>query len=100
MTTKDDKVDFSETLFLPKTSFSMRAGLPEQEPKILQQWKQKEIYKKLRETSKSRTKFVLHDGPPYANGHLHMGHALNKVLKDARPRQLFCSWVGLPWTAN
>ena len=82
MTTKDDKVDFSETLFLPKTSFSMRAGLPEQEPKILQQWKQKEIYKKLRETSKSRTKFVLHDGPPYANGHLHMGHALNKILKD------------------
>ena len=82
MNTKNDKIDFSETLFLPKTSFAMRAGLPEQEPKILDGWSKDNIYEKLREKSKSRKKFVLHDGPPYANGHLHMGHALNKILKD------------------
>ena len=82
MTAKDEKVDFSQTLFLPSTSFAMRAGLPEQEPKLLNQWDKKEIYKNLRNKSESREKFVLHDGPPYANGHLHIGHALNKILKD------------------
>ncbi len=82
MTSKKEKVDFSETLFLPKTNFAMRAGLPEQEPKILNEWSEKNIYKVLREESKKLKKFILHDGPPYANGHLHMGHALNKILKD------------------
>ena len=82
MTAKDEKLDFSETLFLPKTSFAMRAGLPEQEPTILSQWSKKNIYKSLRDSSKDKKKFVLHDGPPYANGHLHIGHALNKILKD------------------
>ena len=82
MTAKDENIDFSESLFLPKTDFAMRAGLPEQEPKILQQWSEKEIYKNLRSNSKSKEKFILHDGPPYANGHLHIGHALNKILKD------------------
>ena len=82
MTAKDDKIDFSETLFLPKTTFAMRAGLPEQEPSILEDWDKNNLYHKLRNNSKDRKKFVLHDGPPYANGHLHMGHALNKVLKD------------------
>jgi len=82
MTSKNEKVDFSETLFLPKTNFAMRAGLPEQEPKILNEWSEKNIYKALREESKQLKKFILHDGPPYANGHLHMGHALNKILKD------------------
>ena len=82
MTTKEDSADFSESLFLPKTDFAMRAGLPEQEPKILEQWSEKEIYKNLRIKSKGKEKFVLHDGPPYANGHLHIGHALNKILKD------------------
>ena len=82
MTSKNEKVDFSETLFLPKTNFAMRAGLPEQEPKILNEWSEKNIYKVLREESKQLKKFILHDGPPYANGHLHMGHALNKILKD------------------
>jgi len=82
MTAKDEKLDFSETLFLPKTSFAMRAGLPDQEPTILSQWSQKNIYKSLRDQSKGKPKFVLHDGPPYANGHLHIGHALNKILKD------------------
>ena len=82
MTAKDEKLDFSETLFLPKTDFAMRAGLPEQEPSILNQWSDKKIYKLLREQSIGKEKFVLHDGPPYANGHLHIGHALNKILKD------------------
>ena len=82
MTAKNEKIDFSETLFLPKTSFAMRAGLPEQEPLILNQWSEKKIYESLRNQSKGKEKFVLHDGPPYANGHLHIGHALNKILKD------------------
>jgi isoleucyl-tRNA synthetase len=74
--------DYSETLFLPKTDFAMRAELPKREPGILARWKDLEIYRRLREKSEGREKFVLHDGPPYANGHLHIGHALNKVLKD------------------
>ena len=82
MNAKNDKIDFSETLFLPKTSFAMRAGLPEQEPKILDGWAKANIYRQLRQQSQDRKKFILHDGPPYANGHLHMGHALNKILKD------------------
>ncbi|MDC0472677.1 isoleucine--tRNA ligase [Pelagibacteraceae bacterium] len=71
-----------DNLHLPKTSFSMKAGLPIKEPSILETWKKNEIFKKLRRNSKGREKFVLHDGPPYANGHIHMGTALNKILKD------------------
>jgi isoleucyl-tRNA synthetase len=74
--------DYSETLFLPKTDFAMRAELPKREPDMLARWKGLDLYKRLREKSEGREKFVLHDGPPYANGHLHIGHALNKVLKD------------------
>ena len=74
--------DWSETLFLPQTDFPMRAGLPELEPKILARWQGRDLYRELREASKGRPKFVLHDGPPYANGHIHIGHALNKILKD------------------
>src|SRR5262245_14792824 len=74
--------DYSETLFLPKTDFPMRAGLPQKEPEILARWVKIGLYARLREASKGRTKFVLHDGPPYANGNIHIGHALNKVLKD------------------
>ncbi len=75
-------VDYRETVFLPKSEFPMRAGLPKREPEILQRWQEIKLFKRLRETSKGREKFILHDGPPYANGHLHMGHALNKILKD------------------
>ena len=78
--------DYSETLFLPKTDFPMRAGLPQKEPEILARWKQEDLYKKLRESGKGRDKFVLHDGPPYANGNIHIGHALNKILKDVVTR--------------
>ncbi|TDR88017.1 isoleucine--tRNA ligase [Enterovirga rhinocerotis] len=74
--------DYSETLFLPKTDFPMRAGLPQREPLLLERWYRIGLYDKLRETAKGRARFVLHDGPPYANGNIHIGHALNKILKD------------------
>ncbi|MAJ23630.1 MAG: isoleucine--tRNA ligase [Candidatus Pelagibacter sp. TMED64] len=71
-----------ENINLPKTSFSMKANLPKKEPEILKIWEKLSLYKKLRESGKGKEKFVLHDGPPYANGHIHMGTALNKILKD------------------
>jgi len=74
--------DYKNTVFLPATDFPMKAGLPDLEPKLLARWKAMDLYAKLREDAKGREKFVLHDGPPYANGHLHLGHALNKILKD------------------
>lgn len=74
--------DYKDTLSLPNTDFPMRAGLPQKEPEILQRWENIDLWGKLRAQSKGREKFILHDGPPYANGHLHIGHALNKVLKD------------------
>lgn len=81
--TADSKTpDYKSTVFLPSTNFSMKAGLPNLEPKLLVRWIEMDLYTRLRETAKGREKFVLHDGPPYANGHLHIGHALNKVLKD------------------
>ena len=73
--------DYKDTLFLPKTDFPMRAGLPKREPEWLEKWAKLDVYHKLRE-AKDRPSFVLHDGPPYANGHLHIGHGLNKILKD------------------
>ena len=75
-------MEYKNTIFLPKTSFEMRANLPTKEPKILDEWDKTNIYKELRKKSKGKEKFVLHDGPPYANGHIHMGTALNKILKD------------------
>ncbi|KPH82803.1 isoleucine--tRNA ligase [Bosea vaviloviae] len=75
-------VDYSQTLFLPQTEFPMRAGLPQREPELLARWARMDLYRKLREAGKGRDRFVLHDGPPYANGNIHIGHALNKVLKD------------------
>ncbi|WP_243372948.1 isoleucine--tRNA ligase [Microvirga solisilvae] len=74
--------DYSETLFLPQTEFPMRAGLPQREPQFLERWNEMKLYERLRETQKGRSRFVLHDGPPYANGNIHIGHALNKILKD------------------
>ena len=71
-----------DTLQLPKTAFSMKASLPTKEPEILKKWEKNKIFEKLRKNSKGKEKFVLHDGPPYANGHIHMGTALNKILKD------------------
>ncbi len=75
-------MEIKDTILLPKTDFSMKADLPKKEPQILEKWTNEKIYNQLRDDSKSKEKFILHDGPPYANGHLHMGHALNKILKD------------------
>ncbi len=75
-------VDYKATVFLPRTDFPMRGGLPTREPQILERWAEMGLYKRLRADAKGREKFTLHDGPPYANGDLHMGHAMNKILKD------------------
>src|SRR5580700_7991618 len=83
---KSDATDYSKTLFLPQTDFPMRAGLPQREPEILKRWNEIGLYGRLRQSAKGRTKFVLHDGPPYANGNIHIGHALNKILKDVVTR--------------
>ncbi len=74
--------NYKDTVFLPKTDFSMRAGLPKKEPEILKIWQKIDLYKLIRNKRNKCTPFVLHDGPPYANGNLHIGHALNKILKD------------------
>jgi isoleucyl-tRNA synthetase len=79
---KSEAHDYSKTLFLPQTEFPMRAGLPQREPEILKRWNEIGLYDRLRQTAAGRAKFVLHDGPPYANGNIHIGHALNKILKD------------------
>ena len=71
-----------EQINLPKTAFSMKANLPVKEPDLIKYWTNINLYKQLRDKSKGQKKFVLHDGPPYANGNIHMGTALNKILKD------------------
>ena len=76
------ETDYSATLFLPETQFPMRAGLPEREPAWLKRWEDMDIFGLQREAAKDRPNFTLHDGPPYANGNIHIGHALNKILKD------------------
>ncbi len=86
MTDTAEKVDYSSTLYLPQTDFPMRAGLPQKEPEMVKRWQEMGLYKKLRASAAGREKFVLHDGPPYANGNIHIGHALNKILKDVITR--------------
>jgi isoleucyl-tRNA synthetase len=86
MTDTAEKNDYSSTLYLPQTEFPMRAGLPQKEPEMAKKWKEMNLYKRLRASAAGREKFVLHDGPPYANGNIHIGHALNKVLKDVITR--------------
>ncbi|GES42543.1 isoleucine--tRNA ligase [Rhizobium dioscoreae] len=86
MTDTAEKMDYSKTLYLPETDFPMRAGLPQKEPELVKRWEEMNLYKKLRASAAGREKFVLHDGPPYANGHIHIGHALNKILKDVITR--------------
>lgn len=75
-------MNYRDTLNLPKTDFSMKANLAQREPIWLNDWIEKKLYQAIREKSKGKKKFILHDGPPYANGHIHIGHALNKILKD------------------
>ena len=74
--------DYKATLNLPKTSFPMKANLAQREPGILRQWQELDLYRKIREARVGRERFILHDGPPYANGDIHIGHAVNKILKD------------------
>ena len=83
-----ETADYSSTLFLPETQFPMRAGLPEREPAWLERWEKLDIYARQREQAAGRPQFTLHDGPPYANGNIHIGHALNKVLKDLVSRSM------------
>ena len=75
-------MDYKSTLNLPKTAFPMKANLPQSEPAMLEWWERMGVYKRLREASADLPPWILHDGPPYANGHIHIGHVLNKVLKD------------------
>ncbi|PHK50666.1 isoleucine--tRNA ligase [Staphylococcus edaphicus] len=75
-------MDYKDTLLMPKTDFPMRGGLPNKEPKIQEEWEAKNIYQKVLDKNEGNPSFILHDGPPYANGSLHLGHALNKILKD------------------
>ena len=78
----DNSVNYKKTLNLPKTDFPMRGNLANREPEMLKQWNEAGLYAKLREQAAGRPTFILHDGPPYANGKLHIGHAVNKILKD------------------
>ena len=75
-------MDYKSTLNLPKTDFPMKANLPQREPEILAWWEQQKLYERIQDAGKGRPRYVLHDGPPYANGRIHIGHALNKILKD------------------
>lgn len=83
-------IDYKNTVFLPQTDFPMKAGLPIREPQFVERWQRIKLFERQRDQAKDRPKFVLHDGPPYANGNIHIGHALNKILKDvvARSQQM------------
>ena len=89
--------DFSKTLNLPQTDFPMRGNLPKREPAWLKEWQEKKLYQQIRKLSKGRKRFILHDGPPYANGDIHIGHAVNKVLKDIIVRSKTLSGFDAPY---
>ena len=93
----EEEFDFKDTLLLPNTAFPMRASLPKREPEWIKHWNQIGIYKKLRTLGVSRESFVLHDGPPYANGDIHIGHAVNKILKDVIVRSKILSGYNVPF---
>ncbi|MGN1275812.1 MAG: class I tRNA ligase family protein, partial [Floccifex sp.] len=82
-------MDYKETLHMPKTGFEMRGNLPKKEPGIQKRWKEMNLYEKMLSQREDAKPFILHDGPPYANGDIHLGHALNKVLKDVINRSHF-----------
>ena len=81
--------DYRSTLFLPQTDFPMRGNLPQKEPTLLARWESIDLYQRTLKAAADRPSFTLHDGPPYANGNLHLGHALNKILKDIINRSQF-----------
>ena len=74
--------DYTKTLNLPQTEFPMRASLPQREPGFYEKWTAMDLYGEVKKRNKGKTPFIVHDGPPFSNGYIHMGHALNKVLKD------------------
>lgn len=90
-------MDYKDTLLMPQTDFPMRGNLPNKEPDIQKDWEEQGIYKRVQEHTKDRPKFILHDGPPYANGDIHMGHALNKILKDMIVRYKSMSGYNAPY---
>ncbi|MGZ4135439.1 MAG: class I tRNA ligase family protein, partial [Tumebacillaceae bacterium] len=77
-----EKPDYSKALNLPETEFPMRGNLPQREPQMQEKWNEMNLYHKVQEQQNGKPKYVLHDGPPYANGDIHIGHAMNKILKD------------------
>ncbi len=101
-------MNYKDTLLMPKTDFPMRGGLPNKEPQIQEMWDNDEQYRKALEKNKNNPSFILHDGPPYANGNLHMGHALNKIIKDFIVRYktmqgflcTVCARLGYSWFTN
>lgn len=94
---EENKIDYKDTLNLPKTDFPMKASLPKTEPERIKKWEEKGLYNTILEKSKTRVAFTLHDGPPYANGHIHIGHALNKILKDVIIKSKFMSGYGVSY---
>jgi|TARA_R100000501_G_scaffold13654_3_gene24918 isoleucyl-tRNA synthetase len=96
--TDDTPPDYRDTVFLPKTDFPMKAGLAQKEPAILDRWARTEVYQRLREKRAGRDTWILHDGPPYANGDIHIGHALNKILKDITVRMATLRGFDAPYT--
>ena len=100
--------NYKDTLNLPRTDFPMKANLAAREPEMLRIWEEERLYQEIQKSRESRELFVLHDGPPFANGDVHMGTALNKILKDfvgeiaddARQTRTVRPWLGLPWPAN
>ena len=91
-------MEVKQTLLMPKTSFEMRGNLPNKEPGLRQKWENEKLYHKMNERNMGKTPFILHDGPPYANGDMHIGHALNKVLKDFVIRYKSMSGYYTPFT--
>ncbi|HPV84563.1 MAG TPA: isoleucine--tRNA ligase, partial [Nitrospira sp.] len=90
-------MDYKSTLNLPKTDFPMKANLPQREPEMLARWTQEKLYERIQESRRGREQYILHDGPPYANGRIHIGHALNKILKDIIVKSKTMSGYQVPY---
>ncbi len=95
--TDASKTDYRDTVFLPQTDFPMQGGLPKKEPELLARWQKEDLHGKLRAQGAGREQFILHDGPPYANGNIHIGHALNKILKDVINRSFQMQGFDAPY---
>src|SRR2546425_12919113 len=91
---ESDRVNLKSSINLPKTGFPVKANLPQNEPKILERWEEMRLYERIRQARKGAPVYVLHDGPPYANGRIHLGHALNKCLKDFVVKSKYMTGLG------